>query len=90
MPLKEGFAACHFMYRWHYDSQEHGNVTIRKKKKRERERSSMYKAIYSSGEIISKIIEWKDQAVLTESLVWIFSQYYFIWCMQNLGRKSTN
>lgn len=50
----------------------------------------MYKAIYSSGEIISKNIECKDQMILTEGLVWIFSQYYFIWCMQNLGGNRTN
>lgn len=33
----------------------------------------MYKVIYSSGGIIYLNIEFKDQMVLTESLVWIFS-----------------
>lgn len=58
MLLKEGFAACHCMYRWRYDSQEHGivinvigNKKNHKRKQKKGEQSSMYKAIYSSGEI---------------------------------------
>lgn len=68
----EGFAACHYTYRWHYDSQEHGNV-INITGNNKKEQPNMYKAIYSSGGIIYLNVEFKDQMVLTESLVWIFS-----------------